>query len=1139
MLSCKVFILIYPLNNAVKGTPKLPPLSTLPREQIELIESFIEKHELEISIGRQKTAKFIFNIYQQEEMKRKNKEKYSRKLLKDAENLILSMQISPVRRSHIEPGGAGPVKRKDFSKRKAMESERIQSETKEEQIRRRLKKFIEQDDEAAEKLVNALLKREDGVELAEKVSYLFLDIWLILNSPGHSAELPSGDAARSSRDSHLASLCGELGGIVEEIGVADIAGELYLLQADSLREKEPEKASGIYLKAAELLFQGDTPGRAARAFEKLLSLSPQERKKTLDSLNSRLSDSEKAGNFKEAAKLSSVLADIFEDDSGQYAKLKEKEAGNWMKCGEFRDAASTYAELAGYLGKEISYKLQGAPVDEAKELTETLSPRIASFYEKSAKAYIEHAKHCKPEDSKYFFAQAAENYSKAAYSAPSEERKGELLLKAAENYPKAGRHAEAARSFVNAGDILLRKNPAKAADSYGKAMKAYTDAGEYEESYQQHFNLQQALGRGEAFDSLCKKFSSMMVARAKAHEKEGMHSEAGNAYNYAAELVRATYGVVPSPQKRNEAFRLQMKAAESYERGEKFHEAGGAYSRAAHHTEKRNPEEAIRLYEKSAEAYLRARSNPYASAGELKKAANLATKTNPGKALWLYGECAERYADARDFGLAAKTFLDMASMVEKTNPEKAAEFYEKAAENLLKANDIYKAAEAYQLAIQANPEAGERLQPALFVLSLKAGRKPEVPEFLSRLKKAEKELIIQAINYNGLQTLSEIKIGDSLREDPVSLCSLLRLNLLPTRELVAQWPSKKAEITERARKRADFDPKSELHLQVEYGRYLAQLKSISKEDEWFLDFGQFRKLKESGKEEASLSITEKEYTRYEVEQSAEKIRPLLEKFGDITLIGNMRTGHLYAIPIHRKLGKAGFYDTARMGSSELHSKEYILKPDLIGKATTHRLLNRGIPCVVVDATPSENKVPDAFKGYRAWVAAMDLVILERKGVKEEEAIKKTSELTSIPEEIVRSISAELKTEGNAFRKMASAWALRPEHTPLIRVYDMDLDSVGAYRIKREHVHEYTDMQEIKNEMPSGKVEGEVPFVLFQPSMGISKIPVSVQERIGAGLHRKGYLDDLDHVLGSALHFDREGVHLSANIAETIADKLEE
>jgi len=66
-------------------------LSSLSPHQLGELSDFIGKYGLGIELGEEKTANFLLRLWNAEEEKRKHGEKYSRKMLKDAESLILSM----------------------------------------------------------------------------------------------------------------------------------------------------------------------------------------------------------------------------------------------------------------------------------------------------------------------------------------------------------------------------------------------------------------------------------------------------------------------------------------------------------------------------------------------------------------------------------------------------------------------------------------------------------------------------------------------------------------------------------------------------------------------------------------------------------------------------------------------------------------------------------------------------------------------------------------------------------------------------------------------------------------------------------------------------------------------------------------
>ena len=148
--------------------PKLPKINSLPQKKLRELELFIERHGLGLQLGKYKTTRFVYNIYKKEELKRKKKEKYSRKLLKDAEKLILSMEL------HVRSGGKkkvneGGESRPKTRKRTLREDNEIVRE-KEQAIKQKLKRVFKANRKKAHALTRRLVRRGDGMELAERIS---------------------------------------------------------------------------------------------------------------------------------------------------------------------------------------------------------------------------------------------------------------------------------------------------------------------------------------------------------------------------------------------------------------------------------------------------------------------------------------------------------------------------------------------------------------------------------------------------------------------------------------------------------------------------------------------------------------------------------------------------------------------------------------------------------------------------------------------------------------------------------------------------------------------------------------------------------------------------------------------------------
>lgn len=675
-------------------------------------------------------------------------------------------------------------------------------------------------------------------------------------------------------------------------------------------------------------------------------------------------------------------------------------------------------------------------------------------------------------------------------------------------------------------------------------------AGEYLTAIE--FYVKLAKNEGAAFrgDEVVGKF----LGESKSFEERGEFEKAEKAYRGAVGLAESLdarskyfelkYNIKIFTFEKREIAGLLEKSAEISLKANHNEEAANSYARAAIFLYKTDAERAAALYERAGDVYVEA-GNPGLAAREYSEAAKIKEAGNqPGRAAELYEKAGDCYRQANQMAPSAQFYTNAAGLFEKAaNPKKAAEMYENLSRHYISISEFQYANEAYSNAIRCDPSKAQFLEEFQFVSDIKAGKTPKSwPASMSALSESERTLVVELIKYQDAEVLSEIRIWESLKKDPQSFVALVRMNVIPLPELVEAWPERKDEIVARIKRKDAFQVGNELHLQVEYSKYLWRLKSVSKENEWYFRYDTFKRILQEKSKSPQMDEHELQYTLYEVQKSARELAGVASSYGDITVVGNMRTGHLYALPIYGEMGGAGTYDTARVGSTELHGEAYVLKPDLFSKGTTDRMLNKGIPCAVIDATPSAEKVPDAFKGYRAWAAGMDIIILKKRGLSEEEIIDRTVELTNMPEEVVMDIFNELKDPEHPFVKMANAWTFKEspghESAPLIRVYDRDLDSVGAYRVKRQRVHEYENMQEIPNELPSGPVDGEVPLILFQPSMQTNKFPREVRESAGGKAHTKAYLDDQDSVIRLGLTFDEKGVELSANIAENVSERVE-
>ncbi len=645
----------------MKGPPRAPSIRMLSDAQLDALQSFIEKHELEIELGKQKSLSFLYTLYKKEDAKRAKKEKYSKKLLKDAENLILSMQSIPpgsgTRPSEPPPAYAQAKPAGKIKDRKLLEIEELASSSKEERIRRKLAELFNQDEKSLEKMVKALLENKEGEKLAARISSLFIQI----KEQEHNTKLHdlllSGTSYIYIPD--LAGACEELGSIFEGIGLMDFAGEIYSLQADALREKEPEKASEIYKKSAGLLIEGRNPDSAAKAYGNSMSLFPAGKEKILETLYSEVGNSENANNYQRAANLCFTLAYLLEGDSAKHAELEAKAGDYSMKCGEYRDAAVAYKDVAATFSNQLSDMSMLRDNARERHANMELSAKIVAFNIKSAEAFEEAAKAtASPAGNKMDLLNAAERYWAAVFATLDKTEKEQLCEKAGNLFPQAGRYAEAAEAYSRLADLLGSKNPIKALEANENAVQNYFKAENYEKINSRYYSID-SLVRGKDREEVQKHREAMaakLAAKAEEHAKAGDYIKAGYAYTTAAQLICSTLETGPLPAKLLKASGLYEKSADSYAEA-KNDSAAQLYAEAAQLIEKSRPEKAAELYEKSGD--IRNKNNHLLQAYEAySKAAELIRNSNPEKAAELYEKSADAHVKLKIYDAAFEQYSE-------------------------------------------------------------------------------------------------------------------------------------------------------------------------------------------------------------------------------------------------------------------------------------------------------------------------------------------------------------------------------------------------------------------------------------------------------------------------------------------------
>jgi len=416
-------------------------------------------------------------------------------------------------------------------------------------------------------------------------------------------------------------------------------------------------------------------------------------------------------------------------------------------------------------------------------------------------------------------------------------------------------------------------------------------------------------------------------------------------------------------------------------------------------------------------------------------------------------------------------------------------------------------------------------------------------EKLTGLKKEKRAHIRDVLSYIPSSLIKSLNLIEVLERNPEVFVYFTLRRIIPTKELINLYAKDKEAIQRRVDRKSSFDPSNETHLIIEYGKYLSALRSISKNldsPEMYMDFDKFKEdLIRKKEHPQDLDKTEMSYLSYEIQRSAQQIDSVIDEYGDIGIIGNMRTGHYYGELILSKLRdpKKVYYTPKRIGSTELHGTEYILKSDLMDLTLVKRSLLRGQPLFVVDATPSSNKVPDAFKGYISWAAGYNILVLKQRKYTKPEIIEKVAELTKYPKEVIERMYTDVTNPENHFYKdLIRQVRLAGRRMNLIRINIMDMDGVGRFRIKRQHAHEFGNMSEkMENEITAGP--GEIPMILLQPSISDANIPATVRDKIGKGGHQKGWLDDQDTVLHLSFRLGPDGIEPTNSIIETLKSEI--
>jgi len=590
--------------------PKIPKKSfkLLSRKHLDDISDFVERYDLEVNVGKLKTADFLLKLWNEEERKRKKGERYNRKMLGDAEKLIGALNAAfadgTISRSG-EPGEKGEktTTTKYFERRRAEMEESIRT-TLEMKIRDKLKELFVTNSKAGESLVQQLLGRADAEQLAERISSLI-----------HGINERNEDLEKYARDV-VPTLVQKLDEVkkCQEDGRHEFAAQIL----EQVRDINGAVAE--YLKEAETS-EGSKPARAAEACEKaaglILRIDPQ---KAVE-LYIR-----GGALYERTPPYHSIKRGSYDIDYSSFAARLYSKAAELLRDSDPKRAAE-FCERAGQLYENIRYgtaeygKAAGEAYLAAAELLEKLKrpdrSRINGLYEKAAENLARHAAYLNGGRQSFRIPlEAAGEYVRAAnlMKNVSSEKAALWHEEAAKVYEEIGEHGKAARQYASAAETLkktepqkaatlsekskqmllrsmasaekeisraetlIKTDPAAAAEAYATAAARYADCNENGRAADAYL-----LAAKAAVDTP-KKASELLALAASSFVGEGKPYEAIKFYHQAARLVEPVA-----------ASELLVNAGDRLANALDFINAARMYLEAAKLIRKSNPERASEI----------------------------------------------------------------------------------------------------------------------------------------------------------------------------------------------------------------------------------------------------------------------------------------------------------------------------------------------------------------------------------------------------------------------------------------------------------------------------------------------------------------------------------------------------------------
>ena len=863
---------------------------------------------------------------------------------------------------------------------------------------------------------------------------------------------------------------------------------------DSVREK----AVRIMAKGAEIIVANGDYGYAAVTYGHTSTLEQDEKKK-MEYIMLCIENLTKAERYCDCAHQYELVAEREKDN--------EKKKEYFLLAGEYYAKGRNYRKTYDGYKKAINFA-DGEEKDKIKR--------------NAVEIFLKGAREAVGDENRAY---KALGYLFAAELEENNEKKKEYFILSAENSAEINDRISCAGSYHKAAELeedrekkikyLMLAGENYVAGDHGGALEIYQKAIE--------------LAEGEEKDKIRKTAIKTLVDRIEKYVEEKNYTFAAVSYHRVADLEENIENKIG----------YFLLFGENLINGKNYNEAGEAYLDAMElgEGEKRNKirEMALEILLSSAEKEAE-QNNPWSAASAYRTATKFTDDKR--KKIEYFGLSGDSYLKGKNYG-------------------ECTELYSRAAELAHEIGDKEKVIELLKKVLAPSIEVNVRSETLgklvaeyikddyayLFVYNVKTnGNVPEINERIRELagiNKKDLEYLKETIRYLPTRVISEVNMVELLSSNPREFYALVRLEGIPFQELIEYYKNNPGEVENRLLKKTGFDSSNPLHVAVEYGRYLGKVRSMSpvvNDAKIFLTYEEFKEEIDKPPEKLELEEAELKYLSYEINKSAKVLKQLIEDFGGIVLVGNLRTGEYYGDLMVRKVkDERLFHSIARMPSSALHDKEYFLKGELLDKVTVKNITSvNAKPVVIVDATPSRAKIPDAFKGFMSWATGYNILLLKAKSVGREKIIEQVSDLTLTHTEVVDNIYDEVTNPQSSFYKRIWPWVkLNPERKKLVRINIVDMDDVYKYRIKRDYAYYMPPRKGIDE---GSADEDIVPMVLLQPSVRVENIPAIIQERIGTSKHKKGYLDD-NGVGRLMLRADKDGVSIVTNIVEVISEKI--